>query len=453
MSRRAPAVILILMLLAGTAAAQDAPWQSLFNGRDLTGWVKRGGAAEYAAVDGVIVGTTVPKTPNTFLCTERAYGDFILEFEVWVDDRLNSGVQIRSQSRPDYQKGRVYGYQVEIDPSDRAWSAGIYDEGRRGWLYPLTRNEPARKAFKRGAWNRVRVEAIGSRIRTWMNGIPCADLVDEADAKGFIGLQVHGIGRDASKVGIQAKWRGLRIITENPAAHASPENAKVAQVSYLANRLTDRERSDGWALLWDGKTATGWRGAKLDRFPDGGWQIDGGVLTVLESGGGESRAGGDIVTVKRYGDFELELDFRYTSGANSGIKYFVDPDLNKGTGSAIGCEFQILDDRKHPDAKKGVNGNRRLAALYDLIPAGAKRDNGPNRWNRARVVVRGNHVEHWLNNVKVLEYERRTDMWRALVAYSKYAGWPAFGEAARGHILLQDHGNRVSFRSVKIRAR
>jgi hypothetical protein len=148
-----------------------------------------------------------------------------------------------------------------------------------------------------------------------------------------------------------------------------------------------------------------------------------------------------------------------TEGANSGIKYFVDTGLNQAQGSAIGLEYQILDDGKHPDAKAGVGGNRTLASLYDLIPAAnlsepdrkEKRFSGVGQWNRARIVVQGSHVEHWLNNIKVVEYERGTQMFRALVAKSKYNVWPNFGELPKGHILLQDHGDRVSFRSIKIR--
>ena len=171
----------------------------------------------------------------------------------------------------------------------------------------------------------------------------------------------------------------------------------------------------------------------------------------MATGGAESAAGGDIVTVDRYGDFELIVEFLIAKGANSGIKYFVDPGLNKGEGSAIGCEFQILDDVNHPDAKAGMSGNRKLAGLYDLIPPENVRFNGVGEWNRARIVARGQHVEHWLNGFKTVEYERGTQMWRALVAHSKYTVWPRFGEAPKGHILLQDHGDRVSFRSVKIR--
>jgi hypothetical protein len=179
---------------------------------------------------------------------------------------------------------------------------------------------------------------------------------------------------------------------------------------------------------------------------------------VVESGGGESAHGGDIITVDQFSEFEMEVEFRLTDGANSGIKYFVDPELNKGEGSAIGLEYQLLDNATHPDASAGVSGNRMLAGLYDLIPPYNLSLDNPNnpfngigKWNKARIVARGNHVEHWLNNFKVVEFDRGTQMFRALVANSKYKIWPGFGEAKEGHILLQDHGNEVHFRSIKIR--
>lgn len=248
----------------------------------------------------------------------------------------------------------------------------------------------------------------------------------------------------------------LFITLSNMLFSKSREHSLLEKPSYYDlqgkdNVLTEIEKKEGWKLLFDGKTTNGWRGAKLDRFPDKGWVIKDGTLTVLSSGGGESANGGDIITIEKYENFELLVDFKITKGANSGIKYFVDPDLNKGEGSAIGCEFQILDDESHPDAKLGVNGNRKLAALYDLIPPENVKFNGIGKWNTANIIVRGKHVEHWLNGQKVLEYERGNQMWRALVAYSKYKIWPNFGELKQGHILLQDHGYEVSFKNIKIK--
>jgi len=148
----------------------------------------------------------------------------------------------------------------------------------------------------------------------------------------------------------------------------------------------------------------------------------------------------------------MSVDFKITTGANSGVKYFVDPDLNKGKGSSIGMEYQILDDAVHPDGKKGVNGDRTLASLYDLIPASTDKPVKPvGEWNTARIVIHGSHGEHWLNGKKVLDYERFNQEFRQLVAESKYHVWPSFGEAHEGYILLQDHGFPVSFRNIKIR--
>lgn len=217
------------------------------------------------------------------------------------------------------------------------------------------------------------------------------------------------------------------------------------------NTLTPQEIADGWQLLFNGKDATGWRGAKLDSFPEKGWVIEDGILKVMPSDGAESNNGGDIVTTRTYKDFILSVDFKITEGANSGIKYFVDPTLNKGEGSAIGCEFQILDDLRHPDAKLGVKGNRTLGSLYDLIPAPESKPFDIDRFNTAVVIVRGNHVEHWLNGEKLLEYDRNNQMWNALVAYSKYKDWPNFGNHTEGNILLQDHGDEVWFKNIKIK--
>lgn len=218
------------------------------------------------------------------------------------------------------------------------------------------------------------------------------------------------------------------------------------------NTLSLQEKSQGWVLLWDGKTTNGWRSAKAPTFPAKGWAIKDGTLMVLGAEGKESADGGDIITTKKYGNFELLVDFKITPGANSGIKYFVDPNLNKKAGSAIGPEFQILDDERHPDAKLGRDGNRTIGSLYDIITAKAdKKVNPPGEWNTARIVAKGKHVEHWLNGEKVVEYDRGTPEWRELVAASKHKVWPNFGELPEGYILLQDHGNQVSFRNIKLR--
>src|SRR5450759_1977561 len=200
---------------------KDGQWENLIK-KDLSNWEQLNGTATYELKKGEIIGTTVANSPNSFLCSKVKYGDFILEFDTWFHPQMNSGVQFRSESRPDYQNGRVHGYQVELDPSERAWSGGIYDEARRGWLYPLDKNPAGQKALKAGSWNHYRVEAIGNSIRTWINGVPCADLVDAMTPSGFIALQVHSIGKEATKVGLQVKWKNIKIMITNLDKYKTP---------------------------------------------------------------------------------------------------------------------------------------------------------------------------------------------------------------------------------------
>lgn len=245
---------------------------------------------------------------------------------------------------------------------------------------------------------------------------------------------------------IAVLFAALLFVTTVAFAQAVDENGAPLNI------LTAAEKMSGWKLLWDGSTSAGWHGARLDHFPKVGWSMENGVLTVLESGGAEAENGGDIVTDDLYGAFELSVEFKITPGANSGIKYFVFPKTPNSTGSAIGLEFQVLDDDKHPDAKMGSAGNRTVSSLYDLIPAEGKSVNPPGEWNHARIVAFENgDVQHWLNGTLVVEYNRFSQIFKALVQKSKYAKYENFGQIPKGHILLQDHGNTVSYRNIKIR--
>ena len=439
--------ILGLTLSISSVAQQ---WQSLFNGKDLSGWKQLGGAAQFKVSNGEIWGITVANTPNSFLTTEKEYSDFIFEAEVKLDSAFNSGVQFRSESKPGYLNGRVHGYQMEIDPSSRNWSGGIYDESRRGWLYPMELNPKNKMSFKTSQWYHYRIECIGTSLKTFVDGKQMAHIIDNTTAKGFFGLQVHAVGKEA-EAGRTIRWRNIRIQTTN--LKPAPDDASYEVANFIPNTISPIEAKQGFKLLWDGKTTNGWRGAYKEKFPDKGWEIKDGELSVLASMGAESQNGGDIVTTGLYSAFIVQFDFKITDSANSGVKYFVTEKENN-SGSAIGLEYQILDDAKHPDAKLGAIGNRTQASLYDLIPSikhpNAKREIG--EWNRGMIVVYpDNRVEHWLNGIKVLEYQRGTQYFYALVARSKFEHWPNFGMAEKGHLLLQDHGNHVTFRSIKIK--
>ncbi|HET6573114.1 MAG TPA: DUF1080 domain-containing protein [Fimbriiglobus sp.] len=209
-------------LPAGAGQPDKDGWVKLFDGRSLAGWVQRGGKAKYQAENGMLVGTAVPNTPNSFLCTEKEYADFVLELEFNVDPNLNSGVQVRSHYAPEGKTvesagvkikgipgGRVFGYQVEIDPTPRAFTGGVYDEGRRKWLQDLSKNEKAREAFVPNRWNALRIECRGKAIKTWVNNVAAASVTDDVDPKGFIALQVHGIGKKTEA--LKVRWRNIRL--------------------------------------------------------------------------------------------------------------------------------------------------------------------------------------------------------------------------------------------------
>ncbi len=376
-------LFLILLSICFFITAQTAnKWISLFDGNTLNSWKKGAGAADYKVENGTIVGTTVVASSNSFLITEKEFGNFVLELEAKIDDTTsNSGIQVRSHVDPagNNGSGKVFGYQYELDPSARKWTAGIYDEGRRDWLYPLSLNHAAQNAFKPGEYNKIKVECFGNTIRTWINGQPAAMLVDTVDKKGFIGLQVHAVNKpeDAGK---KVYFKNIRVMSITRPSADFPTSIYV--MNTIPNNLTAYEKKSGWKLLFDGKDSKG------------------------------------------------------------------------NEGSAIGLEYQVLDDKVHPDAKLGREGDRTLASLYDLIPAQKQERfvHPVGQWNTGRIIVYpNNHVEHYLNGVKVLEYERGSAAYRDLVAISKYNIWDHFGEAPKGHILLQDHGTGVSFRSIKIR--
>lgn len=249
---------------------------------------------------------------------------------------------------------------------------------------------------------------------------------------------------------------------ESDAVPAGDEPAAAGtETAGAPNTLTDQERADGWQLLFDGQTFTGWRGLGSDSVPTAHWTIEDGAIKKIPSGDvpvqadGQPTAGGDLVTEQTFDDFEFAFEWKVSEGGNSGIKYNVSEELsaaNPPASAALGFEYQILDDERHPDAGAGVGGNRTSGGLYDLIgPAAGKPINAPGEWNEGRIVFRGNHGEHWLNGQKVAEYDLGSARMDSLLAASKYAPIQGFADRRTGHIVLQDHNDAVWFRNLKIR--
>jgi hypothetical protein len=376
---------------AGSASTKESvKWEGLFDGRTLTGWKQLGGKALYVAKDGAIVGTSVRGTPNSFLCTEKTYGDFILEMELKVEPPLNSGVQIRSSSLKQYRNGRVHSYQVDIDSSERAFSGGIYDEARRGWLNDLKDNEAARKAFNVSDWNHYRIVAVGDSMKTWVNGVPAADLVDSMTQAGFIGLQVHST---KSKEPLTVRWRNIRI--KDLGSHV-------------------------WVPLFNGRSLDEWH-----TLPGGKWQVQDGVIVGTSSK--DEKRHGLLVSNRRFGDFTARLKFKVLKG-NSGFYFRADE-----VESAVGVHgFQAEIDAKNDIGGLYETGGR--AWVVKPSPEEVKKYFKPQQWNQMTVSAHGRRIVVHVNGYKTAEL--KNDLGRL-----------------EGHLALQLHGSKdmnVMFKDIEM---
>jgi len=372
--------LLVLFLLSGTGCASSpgkSKFQKLFDGKSLNAFKKLGGDADYHIKDGAIVGISQPGTPNTFLCTKKRYGDFVLELETKVDPSLNSGIQIRSNSLPEYKNGIVHGYQVEIDPSGRAWSAGIYDEARRGWLNDLKDNEAARKAFKQNQWNHYKIVCIGDSLKTWINGVPAADLVDSMDLTGFIGLQVHGT---KDKEPRYVRWKNLEI--QELGKHT-------------------------WKPLFDGKTLNGWH-----RWGGGSWKVENGIIEGT-CDINETRYG-LLVSDKIYDDFTVRLKFKAIEG-NSGF-YFRMEMVDTKVGFA---GFQAEIDATQNAGGLYESGGRGWVVKPD--PEDVKKYFKLQDWNQMTVSAHGRRLVVHVNGFKVADLKNDPSRLKGYFAFQLHA--------------------------------
>ncbi len=422
-------LLLVTLIITGLPAAaqkSEGGWQDLFNGKDFTGWQHLNGNHRLEVKDGMIIGTTVPGEPNGFLCTEKNYGDFILELDVSIDTTMNnSGIQFRSLSNLDYLNYRLHGYQMEVDPKPQRWSGSIYDEARRGWLYTTELNLPAKTAFKNNAWNHYRIECFGTSNRTWVNGVPVSHLIDDETVKGMIGLQMHSNNpNDPIPPGDhQIRFKNIKIKTEN--IRPSPSD-DIFIVNLIPNDLSEAEKRAGYRLLFDGKTAQGLTGATNATFPQSDWVIEQGTLTIKESKRKDRKS---VFLKNPYAAFELKFEFRLAEGADSGVKYL----LSKAEENAEGLEFQIQDDMLPGNVPRG-NDLTALGSVRGVAESKqtifSKRRIG--LWSNAMIrVYPDNHVEHWINGFKMAEYKGKPH--------------------EKGFIMLENNGLSVSYRSIKIK--
>ncbi|HXH61947.1 MAG TPA: DUF1080 domain-containing protein [Fimbriimonadaceae bacterium] len=391
-------------------AVQGPSWSPLFDGKTLDAFEKKGGAATFKVEHGEIVGSTAPNTTNTFLCTKKVYGDFELEFDVNVDPDLNSGVQIRSHAVPGYKNGVVFGYQVEIDPSTRGYSGGLYDESRRGWLQDLSKNEKGRMAFKNGQWNHYRVLAVGSHIQIWVNGVQTTDYNDDVDSFGFIGLQVHAVGD--RKDPIEVRWRNLRIRDMGVPGAVAPKGATV--------------------LLGGASDVSKWKKAGTESDPIG-WTWHDGYLEVTPRSG-------SIQTKQTYGTCKLHVEFMVDDNGMTG-----QANGNSGVYLQGRYEVQVLNSAGQEPA------NNICGAIYGVKAEDYNMSFPAYQWQTydiqftAPVWKDGNKV----SSARFTVYHNGTLVHKNV----EVTGPTGSGQAETmdaGGLLLQDHGNRIKFRNVWI---
>lgn len=346
--------------------AEDSRWLELFDGDSLTGWTQVNGDAPYTVVEGAIRGTNVFDSPNSFLATDERFSDFVLEFESRSIGGANSGVQFRTDFAPGTWSG-VVGYQLDIDPTDRKWTGGVYHEGVHRWRHAMARNPACQAAYQHGAWNAYRIEAVGSIIATWVNNIPCAHMVGDHHEEGVLALQVHAIGQEAELLGSFTEWRNLKLLNgPGPDDLWLDQRADLVE-GWLENQVSKIETENGWSHLDFERDATS-----------------------FETGSGE---------------FEIVIDIKLDDAAEGILDYRIDQAGTSCAGQyALLNDVTLGEDRPASSLMGSFPGEYEAENLSE--PGRPKRIYSDERWNRVRVLVTENEIEHWLNGVKVLTYPK-----------------------------------------------
>ena len=367
--RGAIGVLVCFVMLAGCqhlprSADEDPRWIELFDGESLDGWRQVNGEAPYAVFEGAIRGTNVFDSPNSFLATNDVFSDFVLEFESRSIGDANSGVQFRTESAPGTWSG-VVGYQLDIDPTERRWTGGIYHEGVHVWRHSMARNAACQAAYEHGAWNSYRIEAVGTVIATWVNGIPCAHMAGAHHATGFVALQVHAIGQADQYLGSYTEWRRLRILNDPLPRDLWRAERSERVEGWLDDQISEIELERGWQAFEFSDGA-----ASLDVGPDG---------------------------------FEIVFDVQVDDVAEGRLDYGF-----THAGATCAGRYAILNDVSLAETRPASSLMGSFPAKFEATnlsePGRPKRIYADERWNRMRIVVTTDRVEHWLNSVKVVDY-------------------------------------------------
>ena len=444
----------VLILLPCVAGAAPGPWKVLFDGKSTDAW--RGYGRDSFPTNAWKVENGELKTiagvkDAVDIITKDKYGNFELELEWKLKPGGNSGVIYRAVEQPAPAQSWHTGPEMQI-LDDVKHKDGLDPKTSAGALYALV--APTNKTLKpAGEWNQVRLVVNGNHVEHWLNGKKVVEAeLDSPEIKaliaaskfkeyprfakepeGHIVLQYHGD---------EVAFRNVRVRTLSGSSGTSGAGSTGG-----ANALTTSEKMEGWRLLFDGKTTSGWRAFKGTSFPSDKWAVADGCLKKVSTGTGDSRGIGDIVTAEAFDDFDLRFEWRISPGGNSGVKYLV----SEAREGPIAHEYQVLDDERHPDAKVGPQ--RRSAAFYDVLPPDSARKTlrPVGEFNQGRILVSGNHVEHWLNGQKVVEYELGSPELKAAVAKSKFKDVAGFDAKLKGPILLQDHGDEACYRNIRIK--